>query len=610
MWTKTRFSKRLLVGAWALLLLGGIMWAVLLALRFSGLAEAAETGWKTPTLTHSPNDWTDPGKAIDGVNDTYALAASDSAHDHQGYANFSFGIPNGSIIDGIEVGVEAHSSDPTGCQIEATLSRDNGGSFMDAKTKNLTGSDAFYVLGSDTDDWGPPPWSPLDLSNANFVLRLRALDPSGAGCDDAAITYVDRVQMKVHYRTIASGTANPGVSAGACNKADFNFVIDMSGSIGAQPPYSSNLPALKAGINGFVDAFQEAGGDGRYSGTKFQQDSASTITSGFVSAATFKSAVDGLSGPSGRTPTAAGIDTALGNSAGDRADAPNIMFVVTDGSPNVPPAGGSLDDPPTWWEAANAAIDGTASLDGANDARSAGYVVLAIYVGEGDTGLPFTDAGDAAWAAAVMTQIGGGSYYPVSFSGLADTIMSALGCRTIRVAKITTGGGLSTTFAGTITNAPNTPTTSPWSINADGVNDYQDFVVPFNLSHVVTESTPPTGWALNGYSVQSGLVSCSLTMSYTGANTVAAGTSNATVCIKNTFAATGTLTVHKVLDSGSAPLTSFCFTLSPDPSKGQVCANASGDAVFTNVPAGTYSANETAKPANYHEVSKIGRAHV
>ena len=66
---------------------------------------------------------------------------------------------------------------------------------------------------------------------------------------------------------------------------------------------------------------------------------------------------------------------------------------------------------------------------------------------------------------------------------------------------------------------------------------------------------------------------------------------------------TGTITVHKTLDSGSAALTSFCFTLSPDPGKGQVCANASGNAVFTYVPAGTYAVTETASPATFHLVS-------
>src|SRR5207344_3297668 len=130
---------------------------------------------------------------------------------------------------------------------------------------------------------------------------------------------------------------------------------------------------------------------------------------------TFKAAVGpppGLSGPSGLTPTSAGITSAAGNTANDRAGVQNIMFVITDGSPNVPP-GSPLDSPPTWLTAANAAIAA------ANAARSS-YVVKAVYLSTagdpGDTTLPFSNPdGDALWASSVMTQIGGGSFLPADF---------------------------------------------------------------------------------------------------------------------------------------------------------------------------------------------------
>ena len=60
----------------------------------------------------------------------------------------------------------------------------------------------------------------------------------------------------------------------------------------------------------------------------------------------------------------------------------------------------------------------------------------------------------------------------------------------------------------------------------------------------------------------------------------------------------GTITVHKEIIGTSTDLTQFCFTLSPDP-VGQVCANESGDAVFNNVPSGSYTASESATVANY-----------
>jgi len=61
-------------------------------------------------------------------------------------------------------------------------------------------------------------------------------------------------------------------------------------------------------------------------------------------------------------------------------------------------------------------------------------------------------------------------------------------------------------------------------------------------------------------------------------------------------AVTGTITVHKVVRGGETDLTKFCFTLDPDPKIGQVCADANGTAVFTNVPKGTYTIVETSVP--------------
>ena len=83
-----------------------------------------------------------------------------------------------------------------------------------------------------------------------------------------------------------------------------------------------------------MDSFQAAGGDGRYSGTRFNNGGTAALTSGYASAATFTTAVNGLNNPSRYTPTAMGINAGAGNNTHDRAGVPNIMFVVTDGSPN------------------------------------------------------------------------------------------------------------------------------------------------------------------------------------------------------------------------------------------------------------------------------------
>jgi uncharacterized repeat protein (TIGR01451 family) len=391
----------------------------------AAVASAADSGAKAPGGTVAPNGWTDPTNLF---TDDAAVATASGDNTDQGYTTFGLGVPAGSIVDGISVAVTARSTDPAGCQIQVRLSRNGGSSFSTRQTAELTDADQVLTLGGATDTWGYV-WDPTQLTNSQFRLELRNNDPGGA-CDNAAVTSVSFLTVQVTYRTISSGTANPAISTALCNTADFNFVIDMSGSIGPQGSSPSNLPALKAGIADFVDTFQAAGGDGLYSGTRFNGSSAAGITSGYVSAATFTAAVAALSGPTGLTPTASGITTASGNNAGGRPGVQNIMFVLTDGSPNKPNThGDDLDVPETWLEGANAAI---AAANGVRGSGVNKFHIKAVYLSApgdpGDISLPFSAAGDEAWASAVMTEIGGGSFLDADFGSFADVLFDILKC--------------------------------------------------------------------------------------------------------------------------------------------------------------------------------------
>ena len=155
-----------------------------------------------------------------------------------------------------------------------------------------------------------------------------------------------------------------------------------------------------------------------------------TITSGYVLAAEFQAAVTDLSGPASTTPTAAGITTGAGNIANGRAGVQNIMFVITDGSPNVPNShGNDLDIPETWLEGANAAID---AADAVRGTGTSNFHIKAVYLSApgdpGDVSLPFSAAGDAQWASAVMTEIGGGSFLDADFADFADELFPLIAC--------------------------------------------------------------------------------------------------------------------------------------------------------------------------------------
>ncbi len=429
--TAHRTVNRFIALLGSLLIVSGVL---LGAITPAALASSSGTsGPSAPTASPAPTGWTNPDSAwADGGG----VATAGPGDDEQGYDNFAISMPPGSIIDGIEVKVDAFASDATGCELEVRLSQTNNGNNVgNVITRDLTGAETTLTFGGPTNTFGAV-WDPTQFETSPSPLRvLVRFDDPGAGCDNAATASIDFVTLKAYFRTIDDSVVKqPALPGDLCEAADFNFVIDMSGSIGQQGSTPPNLPELKSGIIGFVNAFQLQG-DGRYSGTRFNGTTASNLTSGFVvagnttTAGTFINAVNGLSGPTGTTPTSAGIDNGVANDGppnAPRAGVPKIMFIVTDGSPNVP--GGDLADPPTWLQAADAAIGA------ADDARAAGYRVYAVYVrtdgDPGDTTLPFSNpAGDTEWASTVMDKIGHGLVIDADFATLADDLLEEFGCK-------------------------------------------------------------------------------------------------------------------------------------------------------------------------------------
>ncbi len=101
-------------------------------------AFAADTSFKSPAGTESPNEWSNPTNAFSS-NDLYATADSDD--DDQGYNTFNFAVPSGSTIDGIEVSLEAVSS------LDTSLLSESFGTGTDGNIDNWEES------GGDTQQW-------------------------------------------------------------------------------------------------------------------------------------------------------------------------------------------------------------------------------------------------------------------------------------------------------------------------------------------------------------------------------------------------------------------------------------------------------------------------
>ncbi len=325
---------------------------------------------------------------------------------------------------------------------------------------------------------------------------VAAAAPNGEGGSSGISVQADAPLQPTLDKLIA-GTANPAPPTDVCKQADFGFVVDRSGSIGS----AGAEGAEESGITGFVDAFAAAGGDAVYAGARFNNQAAATFTNGFVSPSSFKSAVNALNGTSGRTPTGEGINAGSGNTANNRS-APNVLFVVTDGSPNVPWSNANINtnypsDPNGWLAGANDAIAE------ANAARAAGWIVLSIYVGAPDSGLPFSSADDQTWVQTVMKRIGGGSYTSVAnFNGLVDALLIASGCSvppgSLEITKHVTGdtdGFAGGTFSFSAACGPAGTFTTSITLAA-GVTTGKATIadIPANASCTVTEtSKPPAG---------------------------------------------------------------------------------------------------------------------
>jgi fimbrial isopeptide formation D2 family protein/uncharacterized repeat protein (TIGR01451 family) len=419
--------RRFIATMGSLLIVSGVLLGAItpsVAASTSGTAGPDVPG---STSSNLGSPWATPGPGtVQASDDVYATA--NNSNQTQDYGDFGLSIPVGSIIDRIAVSVEAKAAS-NACDLEVYLSPDGSTFTVNKDITTLTATEAVFVLddgpGVDPTPWGRV-WDPTELEDGDFEVRLD-LD----GCN--ALTSVDQVTVTVDFRTINDfDEPNNALDDEICEAADFNFIIDMSGSIGQQGNAEPNLDDLVAGINDFVTTFQNAGGDGRYSGTRFNDPDpkgsgtfTAPLTTGYDTAGTFLTAVNNLASPSGWTPTAAGINAGLANNAGNRTGVQNIGIILTDGSPNVPPSD-SAEIPNTWLVAADAAIAAADAM------RAANYHVRAVYLSApgdpGDTTLPFSAAGDAEWAEAVMTQIGGGSFLDADFGDFADEILGELNC--------------------------------------------------------------------------------------------------------------------------------------------------------------------------------------
>jgi hypothetical protein len=158
---------------------------------------AAQTGGDFNGYETSPtNAYSDNSIFAIDVNSGTNLDTSctSSGKDKHNYYNYNVAIP-GTVVDGIEVRLDANADSTFGSpKICVQLSWDGGTTWTTAKsTTTLTTSQATYILGGASDNWGRT-WSTSNLSNTNF--RVRIIDVAGSTARDFSL---DWIAVRVTY---------------------------------------------------------------------------------------------------------------------------------------------------------------------------------------------------------------------------------------------------------------------------------------------------------------------------------------------------------------------------------------------------------------------------
>ena len=153
----------------------------------------ADTGFKSPSSSNT-GGWSNLSNCYSS-NNTYATTTSTTFINGDVY-NFAFGIPSGSVIDGIELTAE-FSAQAAGivATVQLSISGDGGGAYTATKSDTVTGTtDTTRTYGGSTDVWGAGPWSDANFADGTFYVKVEGKTGSfGLQCR------LDHLQAKIYY---------------------------------------------------------------------------------------------------------------------------------------------------------------------------------------------------------------------------------------------------------------------------------------------------------------------------------------------------------------------------------------------------------------------------
>lgn len=151
-----------------------------------------DTGYHSPS-SYALAEWSNPQNVYTS-NDQ--RAREDRNGEQVEYKDFTFGIPGGSTIDGIEVLIEGRYEDAN--TIDVALSWNDRTNWTVTKTASgFDYSDVTVYVGGSTDTWGRT-WTVAEFANGIFYCRLTKQGQDYVWMD------VDLLQVRVWY-TVAAG---------------------------------------------------------------------------------------------------------------------------------------------------------------------------------------------------------------------------------------------------------------------------------------------------------------------------------------------------------------------------------------------------------------------
>ena len=188
-----------------------ILFVLMFITLYAVVALAADTGAKVTGTVESVGNWGNFTTTRINTSDDSKASCINAAQCTGTLSDYTFGIPNGATIDGIEVIAEL-SCGGGGCtggtddsQLSLKLSWDNGSTYTAVKSTtagDLTPTDANFTFGGSTDTWGRT-WDDAEFADGTFMVDATTINVTAAGDNGDSIN-IDYLTITVYYTPAAA----------------------------------------------------------------------------------------------------------------------------------------------------------------------------------------------------------------------------------------------------------------------------------------------------------------------------------------------------------------------------------------------------------------------